>query len=255
MKKIVFPEGDNELVRQAADELSARRICEPVLLDGSEESLQQAVEMVRDGAVEACVAGIDLPSRAVILPARDIVGMTGKTFSSLMLMEFPDGRKVILSDAATCKNPTAQQLADISILASDAAAKIFGSAKTALLSFSTFGSGGHDDSIDKIRETIKLVRAARPNLIIDGEMQLDAAVNQRIGHKKAPDSEVAGEANVLICPDINSANILYKSFEQFAGAKAYGPILLGFKKPISDLSRGSTSEDIVGTAETLLKLI
>jgi phosphate acetyltransferase len=92
-------------------------------------------------------------------------------------------------------------------------------------------------------------------MIIDGEMQLDAAASAEIGQKKAPDSAVAGQANVLICPDINSANILYKAFEQFAGAAAYGPILLGFQKPISDLSRGSSIEDIVGTTETLLKLI
>ena len=97
---------------------------------------------------------------------------------------------------------------------------------------------------------------SHPDWIIDGEMQLDAAVNERIGKKKSPQgSEVAGRANVLITPDISSGNILYKSLEQFAGAKLAGPILLGFKKPVSDLSRGSTAEDIIFTTECLVKLI
>jgi phosphotransacetylase len=106
-----------------------------------------------------------------------------------------------------------------------------------------------------MQETIKLTRAAHPEIKIDGEMQLDAAVNERIAAKKAPESEVAGKANVLIVPDINAGNILYKSLEQFAGAKVAGPILLGFNKPISDLSRGSTVEDVILTTECLAKLI
>ena len=109
--------------------------------------------------------------------------------------------------------------------------------------------------MDKIRETIELVHERRPEILVDGEMQLDAAVNPRIAAKKAPaDSQVAGCANVLITPDINSGNILYKSLEQFAGAKLAGPILLGFKAPVSDLSRGSTVEDIEFTTECLVKL-
>ena len=170
--------------------------------------------------------------------------------------DFKDGRRYIVSDGATCKNPTVEQLADIVMLAHDAATKILAETpRIAMLSFSTFGSGGKDPSMDKIRETIELVHERRPEILVDGEMQLDAAVNPRIAAKKAPaDSQVAGCANVLITPDINSGNILYKSLEQFAGAKLAGPILLGFKAPVSDLSRGSTVEDIEFTTECLVKL-
>ena len=103
-----------------------------------------------------------------------------------------------------------------------------------------------------------MIRERRPEIAVDGEMQLDAAVNPRVGEKKAEahgGSEVAGRANVLIVPDINSGNILYKAIEQFAGATVAGPILLGFNKPVSDLSRGSTVEDIILTAKCLDKLI
>ena len=127
--------------------------------------------------------------------------------------------------------------------------------RIAMLSFSSFGSGGHDETMEFIQEAIRLTRERHPEIKIDGEMQLDCAINGRIAAKKAPESEVAGRANVLIVPDINAGNILYKSLEQFAGAKVAGPILLGFNKPISDLSRGSTAEDVVLTTECLAKLI
>jgi phosphate acetyltransferase len=185
----------------------------------------------------------------VILATRDYVGLSegNKTFGSLFVMEFPDGRVLIMADGGVTKNPTAEQLADIVILTHDAATPILADEpRVAMLSFSTLGSGGRDDSITKIQDAILLVKERRPDIIIDGEMQLDAAVNAEIGQKKASDSPVAGRANVLITPDLNSGNILYKSMEQFAGAHAYGPVLLGFAKPVSDLSRGSTAEDVHG---------
>lgn len=248
--KILFPEANNEYVIEAANRLAG--VCEPVL---EASDLQTAAEKLRDGAVDAMVVGIDYPTRDVILATRDTVGATSKTFSSLFVAKFPDGRKIILSDGATCKNPTAEQLADIIELTHDAAAKILGEKpRVAVLSFSTFGSGGKDPSMNKTAEAIAAIRARRSDILVDGEMQLDAAVNPRIGEKKAPESKVAGHANVLITPDINSGNILYKSFEQFAGATVAGPILLGFNKPVSDLSRGSTIEDIVLTAKCILSL-
>ena len=209
-------------------------------------------------------------SRDVILGCRDGVGVkqnsasgaSGKTFSSLFVCDLPNPiealstSRYIIADGATCKNPTVEQLTDIILLANEAAEKILDEApRIAMLSFSTMGSGGKDPSMDRIREAMALAKTKNPNLLIDGEMQLDAAVNKRIGTKKAPESEVAGRANVLITPDINSGNILYKSLEQFAGAKLAGPILLGFDAPVSDLSRGSTVEDIVFTTECLIKLI
>ena len=251
--KILFPEANNEYIKAAAAELSG--ICEPVLEDCD---LQTAATKLANGEADAMITGIDYSTRDVILATRDYVGIAEgfKTFSSLFVAKLPDGRRYIISDGATCKNPTAEQLADIIELTHDAAAKILGEQpRVAVLSFSTFGSGGKDSSMDKTAEAIAIIRARRPDILVDGEMQLDAAVNPRVGAKKAPESAVAGHANVLITPDINSGNILYKSFEQFAGATVAGPILLGFKKPVSDLSRGSTVEDIILTAESLLLML
>ena len=256
MKKIVFPEGDNEYIQKAAKFADGY---EAVLLRNEENSLTQACEKVTQNEGDAMIAGIDYSSRDVILAARDIIGLPeGKIlFSSLFVCDFPDGNRKIIADGATCKNPTAEQLAEIIRLVYQASVKILEETpRIAMLSFSTFGSGGHDSSIDKIREAIELTRNTIPGILIDGEMQLDAAVNPRIGKKKSPrPSQVAGYANVLITPDINSGNILYKSVEQFAKAHVAGPILLGFKKPVSDLSRGSTVEDVKLTIDSVLKLI
>ena len=261
MHKILFPEANNEYIKNAAAQLSKQGVCEPIL---EECNMMVAGQRVASGDADAMIAGVDYSSRDVIIACRDQIGIAGqgsskekKTFSSLFVADFADGRRFIISDGATCKNPTAEQLADIVILVHSAAKKLLKDApRVAMLSFSTFGSGGKDPSMDKIAEAIKLVRERNPNILIDGEMQLDAAVNERIGKKKSPhESEVAGRANVLITPDINSGNILYKSLEQFAGAKLAGPILLGFNKPVSDLSRGSTVEDIVFTTECLVKLV
>jgi phosphate acetyltransferase len=253
MNKILFPEADNEYIIAASEQLadveSVLQKCEPV----------EACEKLRDGEVDAIVAGIDYSSRDIILAAKDTLGLSKpevKLFTSLFVAVLPDGRKLILSDGATCKHPTVPQLADIIRLTAEASAKLLDEEpRIALLSFSTFGSGGHDDTIDLMRDALALYREKYPNVAIDGEMQLDAAINLRIGQKKAPNSPVAGRANVLIVPDINSGNILYKSIEQFAGATVAGPILLGFAKPVSDLSRGSTVEDIILTTKSLLKLI
>ena len=263
MSKILFPEVYNEFIQIATSRLRDEGSCEPVieLCD-----LSKACHMLMNGDVDAMIAGIDHTSRDVILACKDILGFADKepepetdkkrTFSSLFVAELPDGRKFIVSDGATCKNPTEIQLADIVELVNDASARILEEEpRIAMLSFSSFGSGGSDPSIEKINDAISLVRSRRPEIKIDGEMQLDAAVNERIGTKKAPDSTVAGHANVLITPDINSGNILYKSIAQFAGATIAGPILLGFSKPVSDLSRGSTVEDIILTAHCLEKLI
>lgn len=255
MSKIIFPEASNDFIQEAVKNLNKKQVCEAI---ADEMSVEVAAQLVQRGEYDAMVAGVDYSSRDVILACRDQIGVPegAKTFSSLFVCDFADGRRFITSDGATCKNPTAEQLADIVILTHDAAVKILeDTPRVAMLSFSTFGSGGKDPSMEKIAEAIKQVRERRPDILVDGEMQLDAAVNSRIAAKKAPGSQVAGRANVLITPDINSGNILYKSLEQFAGGKLAGPILLGFKAPVSDLSRGSTVEDIEFTTECLAKLI
>ena len=259
MNKIIFPEALNTYVQEAARQLRESQICEPLV---EQMTLADACARVVDGKADALLAGIDYSSRDVILAARDGLGVAEpvfvekKLFSSLFVAKFPDGRTLVLGDGATCKHPDAAQLAEIIRLVTMAAGKILmDQPRVAVLSFSTAGSGGHDETMDNARAAIKMVRDKYPDWLIDGEMQLDAAVNPRIAAKKMPDSPVAGKANVLIAPDINAGNILYKSFEQFAGAQVAGPILLGFQHPVSDLSRGSTIEDIVFTAECLSKII
>ncbi|MDR3298292.1 MAG: phosphate acetyltransferase [Candidatus Nomurabacteria bacterium] len=253
MKRIVFPEGENDFIKEAMGRVG--EICEPILLSND---LAGAAEMVAGGQADAMVAGIDYASRDVILAARDKIGLSDgwKTFSSLFVCDMPDGKRYIVADGATCKNPTAEQLADIVLLVSEAAEKLLDDKpRVAMLSFSTFGSGGKDPSMDKIAETIQIVRGKNPDVLVDGEMQLDAAINPRVAAKKAPaESEVAGRANVLIAPDINSGNILYKATWQLAGADVAGPILLGFKAPVSDLSRGSTVEDVILTVKSVIAL-
>ncbi|MBR1939288.1 phosphate acetyltransferase [Candidatus Saccharibacteria bacterium] len=256
--KIIFPESDNRYIVEAAEQLRQSSLCDPILRNST---LEEACKSVTSGEADALIAGIDYSSRDVILAARDFLGVEAPVFSeknlfsSLFVAKFPDGRTLILSDGATCKHPTVEQLADIIRLTSAAAAKILDDEpRVALLSFSTFGSGGKDATMDLLREAKQLYLLKFPEAKVDGEMQLDAAINPRIGAKKAPNSEVAGRANVLIVPDINAGNILYKSFEQLAGAQVAGPILLGFKYPVSDLSRGSTAEDVVFTAECLARL-
>ena len=244
-KKVVFPEGDNEIIKAAAKQSVG--IIAPIMLAGN-DSLAQACQMVADGKADAMVAGIDYTSRDVILTTREFVGMADKTFSASFVIELPDGKVYTLADCAACQNPNAEQLAEIVLQTVKTHRAVSEEEpRVACLSFSTLGSGGDkNESILKIREAIKLVREQSPKLKIDGEMQLDAAVNEEIGQKKSPESEVAGRANILICPDLNSGNILYKSMEQFAGGHAYGPLLQGFNAPVADLSRGSTLQDVLG---------
>jgi phosphate acetyltransferase len=120
-----------------------------------------------------------------------------------------------------------------------------------MLSYSTHGSGGKNPDLEKIHFVIAKIRQNYPDWLIDGEMQLDAAVNPKVAAKKTPESPVAGQANILIVPDLNSGNILYKSLEQFAGFTCAGPIIQGFDIPLADLSRGSTIEDTILTIEVL----
>lgn len=258
MYKVVFPEANNPNIQAAVKVLCNE--CEPILLDND---LATATKLLADRQADAMIAGVDYASRDVILAVREQIGLQDgfKTFSSLFVCDFRDGRRYIIADGATCRRPNSEQLAEITLLVNDAAQKLLGEEpRLALLSFSTFGSGAGknpDPSIAVIHDTIQISKSRNPSIIIDGEMQLDAAVNPRVANKKATtqNSPVAGRANVLITPDINSGNILYKSIEQFASAIVAGPILLGFRAAVSDLSRGSTVEDIILTTRSTLKLI
>lgn len=248
MIKIIFPEMENPIIKEAA------LAVEGIQAIGA-ENLETACSAVREGVADAMIAGLDYTSRDVILSCRDIIGMTGQTFSSSLAMS-RGNETYILADAATCKHPTASQLYDIICQTWTTAKCILkDEPRVAVLSFSTLGSGGHDPSMELAIEVIKKVQSTRPEILIDGEMQLDAAIVPEIAHKKAPASPVAGRANVLIAPDLNSGNILYKSMEHLGGFTAAGPILQGFKAVVSDLSRGSSVADIKSVIEIIKQIM
>lgn len=203
--------------------------------------------LVQKGIGDGFVNGaIHRSSADTIKPALQIIrSKPGVTkISSFMLIILPDNRKFIFSDCALIINPTANEMAEIAYLSAKSANLFDIDPKIAMLSFSTKGSG-KDISVDKVKQATEIAKAMYPELKIDGEFQIDAALVPNIAAQKAPGSIIAGDANVLIFPDLNSGNIGYKLVQRFAGAKAIGPILQGLNKPVSDLSRGCTAQDIV----------
>ena len=215
--------------------------------------------MVRKDHADAVVAGAEHATAKVLVAGFTIIKTAPgvKSASSCFVMDFPDKKwgkdgLMIFSDCATIPEPTVDQLAEIAS-ASAASCRTFlqTEPKVAMLSFSTKGSASHP-MVDKVLAALQQVKAANPGLVIDGELQLDAAIVPSVGEKKAPGSPVAGHANTLIFPDLQAGNIGYKIAQRFSGAGAYGPFLQGFAKPISDLSRGASVDDIVNTCAVTL---
>jgi phosphate acetyltransferase len=224
-----------------------------------QEPLNWGAMMVRKSVAHAMVAGAENSTGNVLRSAMTIIKTKpgSKYASSCFVMALDDPKwgvdgNIIFADCATIPDPDAEQLAEIAIASSDSC-KLFLESEpmTAMLSFSTMGSAEHPN-VDKVREALKIARQKRPDLNIDGEMQADAAIIEKVGAKKAPDSTVAGKANVLVFPDLQAGNIGYKLVERLAGAAAYGPMLQGFAKPVSDLSRGCSIDDIVTTSAITL---
>ncbi len=205
--------------------------------------------LVNESMADGSVAGSTASTGDVLRAALQCVGMPDgiSIVSSFFLMIFPE-RVFSFADCAVVPNPDAAQLADIAITTADNHQKLTGeNPYVAMLSFSTKGSAKHE-LVDKVLEATKIAKEKRPDLLIDGELQFDAAIIDSIGKRKAPGSEVAGRANVLIFPDLQAANIGYKIAQRLGGAEAVGPVVQGLKKPLFDLSRGCSVDDIVNTS-------
>lgn len=213
-----------------------------------------ATMMVKMGDADGMVSGACHPTADTLKPALQIIKSAPgvETVSAFFVMvskdkEFGKDGIMIFADCGMNSNPTAEQLSDIAISSCESFKELVGNdePKVAMLSYSTKGSA-HSDMIDKVVNATKLANEKRPDLLIDGEMQLDAAIIPEIAALKAPGSKVAGKANILIFPDLDAGNIGYKLVQRLSKAEAYGPLCQGLDKPVNDLSRGCSAEDIAG---------
>jgi len=224
------------------------------LLTGA-DNLYFASMMVRKGDAGGAVAGAFNTTGDVLRAAFQVIGTAVgmKTVSSVFLMvtknpEFGENGILLFADCAVNPNPNAQALAEIAVSTAQSCKSFLGvDARVGMLSFSTKGSAQHEDA-DKVLEALAIAKQLDPLLLIDGELQLDAALLAKVGDKKAPGSPVAGKANTLIFPDLDAGNIGYKLVERVAGAEAVGPIIQGLAKPVNDLSRGCSVDDIVNVS-------
>lgn len=284
-KRVVFAEGNEPRVKEAIEVITREGLAVPVtfgdpttdphfedfvkkfmeLRSTTEEEARSKLQnphyfatmMVQEGLADGMIAGPTATSRERILPALEIIKTKEKfhKVSGFFFMVLPEsvdsdaanGGILLFADCALNIDPDVPTLADIAIDSAETAKRFGVEPVIAMLSFSTAGSTEHPLA-KKIQDAAALVKSRRPDLLVEGEMQVDAALMDSIGALKDPGSPVAGKANVLIFPNLEAGNIGYKLVERLAGAKAVGPILQGLRKPVNEVSRGSSAEDIVNLA-------
>ncbi len=244
--KIIFPELENPIVKEATKSF-------PEIEFIPANSLDEAAEKLSRNEADSMISGIDYSSRDVAITFKNHLSLKSQFFSSCFICK-KDDQIIALADGGINKLPDAEKLYCIVEDTAETFKNYTGEQpKIAMLSYSTFGSGGKNPDLEKIYYVIEKIRKNHPDYLIDGEMQLDAAINPRVAEKKTPNSLLKGDANVLITPDLNSGNILYKSLEQFGGFVCAGPIIQGFVLPLADLSRGSDAEDVKLTIDVIKK--
>ncbi len=283
--RLVFAEGSEPRVLEAAARLEREGICTPILLSDPSSrpefdayvkrfqelrgaTIEEATEkmknphyfatmLLHEGQADGMIAGPTAPSRERILPALELIKtkVEHHRVSGAMLMILPEtvdpdaanGGLLLFADCAVNIEPSTEVLAQIASDSADTALLLGLDPKIALLSFSTAGSTQHPLA-QKMKDAAALVRHQRPELAVEGELQVDAALMDQVAALKDPGSPIAGHANVLIFPDLEAGNIAYKLVERLGGATVIGPILQGLKKPMNEVSRGSSAEDIFNLA-------
>ena len=254
--KIINPKTSNKY-EEYANSFYELRKAKGMTLENAKETLLEPIYfgmmMVKQGDSDGLVSGACHSTANTLRPALQILKTAPNTklVSAFFAMvvpncEYGENGVFIFGDSGLVENPTAEELSEIAISSSKSFHQLTGAEpKVAMLSYSTYGSA-HSELTEKVIEATKLLKEKVPNLVCDGELQLDAAIVPEVASSKAPGSPVEGKANTLIFPDLNAGNIGYKLVQRLAKAEAYGPLCQGIAKPVNDLSRGCSSDDIAG---------